>query len=99
MCIRACSSHQWVCIVIIYVTLCVYQCVVSTTPLLGVTCQSLLVQCLVATVLGVRVSECFLWQLRKRRLESGRTAALLHRVVSLCCWELSGVDMGGEQVH
>ena len=28
-----------------------------------------------------------------------RTAALLHRVVSLCCWELSGVDMGGGQVH
>ena len=28
-----------------------------------------------------------------------RTAALLHRVVSLCCWKQSGVDMGGGQVH
>ena len=84
---------------IVYVSLCVYQCVVSTTPLLGVTCQSLLVQGLVASVLGARAAEWFLCQLRKRRMESGRTAALLLRVVSLCCWKLSGVDMGGGQVH
>ena len=80
-------------------TECVYQYVVSTTPLLGVTRQSLLVQCLVASVLGARAAEWFLWQLVKRRMEPSRTAALLHRVVSLCCWELSGVDMGGGQVH
>ena len=35
-----------------HVTLCMYQCVVSTTPLFSVTRQSLLVQCLVASVLG-----------------------------------------------
>ena len=69
MYVRVCSSHQWVCVVIMYVALCVYQCVVSTTPLLGVTCQSLLVQCLVASVLGARAAEWFLCQLRKRRLD------------------------------
>ena len=85
--------------VCVCVCACVCTSIVCATPLLGIPHQSQVVQCLVATVLGARAAEWFLCQLRKRRMESGRTAALRHCVVSLCCWELSGVGMGGGQVH